>query len=88
MYSVLKGRVSLRRGGMEIAVITEGKCFGGMSFLLSSPRMVEAVALEDVDLVSIDNENINKLMNEYPAYIIEILREMAERMRDSNKVID
>ncbi|HSB34969.1 MAG TPA: YhjD/YihY/BrkB family envelope integrity protein [Nitrospirota bacterium] len=88
MFSVLKGRVSLRKGGMEIAVITEGKCFGGMSFLLSSSRMVEAVALEDVDLVSIDNENINKLMNEYPAYIIEILREMAERMRDSNKVID
>ena len=88
MFSVLKGKVSIRKDGREIAVIAEGQCFGGMSFLLSSPRMAQAVALEDVELVAIDNENINKLMNEYPAYIIEILREMAERLRDTNKVID
>ncbi len=88
MFSVLKGRVAIRKGGRDIAVITEGKCFGGMSFLLSSPRMAQAVALEDVELVAIDNGNIDKLMNEYPAYVIEILREMAERLRDTNRVTD
>jgi membrane protein len=88
MFSVLKGRVAIRKDGRDIAVITEGKCFGGMSFLLSLPRMAQAVALEDVELVAIDNENIGKLMNEYPAYVIEILREMAERLRDTNKVVD
>ena len=88
MFSVLKGRVAIRKGDTDIAVITEGKCFGGMSFLLSSPRLAQAVALEDVDLVVINYENIDKLMNEYPAYVIEILREMAERLRDTNEVID
>ena len=88
MFSVLKGRVAINKEGRDITVITEGKCFGGMSFLLSSPRMAQAVALEDVELVAIDNGNIDKLMNEYPAYVIEILREMAERLRDTNKVID
>jgi membrane protein len=88
MFSVLKGRVAIRKDGREIAVITEGKCFGGMSFLLSSPRMAQAVALEDVELVAVGNENLDKLMSEYPAYVVELLREMAERLRDTNKVVD
>jgi CRP-like cAMP-binding protein len=59
-----------------------------MSFLLASSRAARAVALDDVELVTISNENINNLMNEYPEFVLEILREMAERFRESNKVID
>jgi YihY family inner membrane protein len=88
MFSVLTGRVAIMKGGKEIAVITPGKCFGGMSFLLASSRAARAVALDDVELVTISNENINNLMNEYPEFVLEILREMAERFRESNKVID
>ena len=88
MFSVLKGRVGIIKGEKEIAVITAGRCFGGMSFLLSSPRVAGAVALEDVELVTINNENISKLMNEYPEFVVEMLREMADRLRESNKVLD
>ena len=88
MYSVLKGRVAILKGEKEIAVIAPGKWFGGMSFLLSSPRVAKAVALEDVELVTIKNENINNLMNEYPEFVVEMLREMAQRLRETNKVID
>jgi membrane protein len=88
MFSVLTGSVAIRRGEQEIAVITSGKCFGGMSFLLSSPRVAMAVALEDVELVIITRENINSLMNEYPDFVLELLREMAERLRETNKSID
>jgi CRP-like cAMP-binding protein len=76
------------KGDKEIGVIETGQCFGGISFLLSSPRVARAVALEDSELVAIRNENINKLMNEYPEFIIEVLREMALRLREANKVID
>jgi len=88
MFSVLKGRVAIYKGDKEIGVIETGQCFGGISFLLSSPRVARAVALEDSELVAIRNENINKLMNEYPEFIIEVLREMALRLREANKVID
>jgi membrane protein len=88
MFSVRKGTVAIRKGEREIGVITAGTCFGGMSFLLSSPRVATAVALEDVELVSIDNENINKLMNEYPEFVVGILREMAQRLRETNKLLD
>ncbi len=85
MYSVLRGRVSIRKGGKVVAVVAPGKWFGGMSFLLSSPRMAEATALEDVELVTISNENINNLMNEYPEFVVSMLREMAERLREANR---
>lgn len=88
MFSVLAGRVSIRKGEKEIAVITPGKCFGGMSFLLSSPRIAMAVAVDAVELVTINNANIDDLMNEYPEFVIEILREMAERLRETNQVMD
>ena len=88
MFTVLTGSVAIRKGEQEIAIITSGKCFGGMSFLLSSPRVATAVALEDVELVIVTRENINSLMNEYPDFVLELLREMAERLRETNKLID
>jgi membrane protein len=88
MFSVLKGKVAIMKGEKEIAVITPGKCFGGMSFLLASPRVARAVALQDAELVTINNENINNLMNEFPEFVVEILREMAERLRETNRVVD
>jgi membrane protein len=88
LFCVLKGKVSIQKGDQVIGVIPAGKCFGGISFLLSTPRAATAVALEETELVAIGNENVNKLMNEYPEFVIEILREMALRLREANKLID
>ncbi len=71
-----------------IAVIAQGKSFGGLSFLLSSPRVATAVALEEVELVMLNNENISNLMNEFPEFVVGMLREMALRLRETNRLID
>jgi membrane protein len=88
MYSVLKGRVAIRKGEQDIGTVSEGKWFGGMSFLLASTRVATATALDEVELVTINNENITNLMNEYPEFVVEMLREMAQRLRETNKLID
>ncbi len=88
MFSVLKGRVSIRKEDKEIAVIPQGRSFGGLSFLLSSPRIATAVALDDVELLSLNSENINNLMNEFPEFVVKMLRETALRVRETNRVID
>jgi len=88
MYAVLRGTVSIRKNGQEIGAVPAGKSFGGLSFLLSSCRVASAVAVDDVQLVALNNENINRLMNEFPEMVVEMLREMALRLRESNKVID
>lgn len=88
IYSVLKGRVALRKDGKEIGKVDEGQFFGEMSFLLSTPRTTTAVAIDDVDLVEIDDDEIGSLMNEYPDFIVRMLREAAQRIREGNKLID
>lgn len=88
MYGVLKGRVQISKGDAVIGIIPEGKCFGAMSFLLSTTRTATATALENVELVGISSENIDKMMNEYPEFVIEILREIAARLREANKAVD
>lgn len=83
MFSVLKGSVSIRKGEREIGLIREGRSFGGLSFLLGSARVATAVAVEDAELVVLDNDNINNLMNEFPEFVVEMLREMAQRLREA-----
>jgi membrane protein len=88
MFSVLKGRVGIYKNEKVIAEIPAGKCFGEMSFLLAAPRVATAVALEDVELVMISNENINNLMNAFPEFVVGMLREMAARLRETDRLID
>jgi len=88
MYSVIKGRVAIRMAEKDLGTISEGECFGGLSFLLASKRVATATALDDVELVIINKENINNLMNEYPEFVVEMLREMALRLRETNKLIE
>jgi membrane protein len=88
MFSVLSGTVALHQRGRLIAEIPEGKCFGEISFLLAVPRLSTAVASQDVELVSIDNENVTLLMNEYPDFVVEVLRDMALRLREADTLID
>jgi membrane protein len=88
MYSVLTGKVGIRKNDKEIAVVPEGKCFGEVAYLLAIPRVATAVALDDVELVTISNENISVLMSEFPEFVVEMLRDMTMRLRDTNRLVD
>jgi CRP-like cAMP-binding protein len=76
------------KDGRKIADVPEGKMLGALSFLLSSPRTTTAVALDDVELVVLNNQNIDNLMNEFPSLVVEMVREMAVRLRETNGATD
>jgi len=85
MFGVLKGKAELRKDDKVIGTILPGKCFGALSFLMSVPRVATCVAAEDTELVVINAENIDKMMDEYPEFVIEILKEIALRLREASK---
>lgn len=87
MFSVLTGRVGISKNDTVIAEIMAGKCFGESSFLLAAPRADKAVALDAVELVIISSENIHNLMNEFPGFVVEMLKELAVRLRETNKLV-
>jgi len=88
MFSMLKGNVTIWKGGRIIATVTAGQYFGVVSFLLSTPRIAAAVAQDDVELVMITRKNITDLMNESPDFILAMLRETAMRLRETNKLFE
>jgi len=88
MFYLLKGLVSIRKDEKELGRILPGRYFGEMAFLLSEPRVASAVALQDTELVIINNRNMKTLIRESPDLIWEILEEMALRLRETNKLIE
>ena len=88
MFSILKGNVTLWKGGRVIATVSAGQYFGVVSFLLATPRIAAAVALDDVELVMITRQNLANLMNESPEFILAMLRETAMRLRETNKLFE
>jgi YihY family inner membrane protein len=88
MFSVLKGAIAIRKGERELFRIGAGQYFGVVSFLLATPRIAAAVAVEDVELVMVTRQNITNLMNESPEFILSMLRETALRLRETNKLFE
>jgi membrane protein len=80
LFFVLAGSVSVRKDGREVERVPPGGCFGVGSFLLSSRREATAVALEDVNAVAVNNDNIYALMDEHPEIVMEVLRWLARRL--------
>lgn len=88
MFQVVKGRIAVRKGEREIVQVRAGQYFGVVSFLLDTPRIASAEALEDAELVMITRKNINALMNESPEFILAMLKEIALRLRETNRLFE
>jgi membrane protein len=88
MFSLLKGNVTIWKGGRVIATLTAGHYFGVVSFLLATPRIAAAVAQDDVELVMITRQNITDLMHESPAFLLSMLKETAMRLRETNRLFE
>jgi len=88
MFSILKGTVTVMKGGRVIATVVAGQYFGVVSFLLATPRIADAVAQDEVELVLITRKNITDLMNESPEFILAMLKETAMRLRETNKLFE
>jgi len=84
MYYILRGSVSIRKGGQELANLQKGGFFGEMSYLLNTQRSADAIAIEDCDCLLIHEQNLRSLMREYPETIREMLVEMALRLRKTS----
>ena len=86
MFYVLRGGVTICQGERELTTVREGHYFGMVSFLLGTPRTASAAVIEDAELVMINQQNISGLMQESPELIIAMLKEVAGRMREANRV--
>jgi CRP-like cAMP-binding protein len=84
-YIVRRGRVEVfvtRGGDRQLAILHEGAVFGELALLTDQARTASVRALDDVELVVIDQDGFLDLWRHHPEALLPLLRVIFERVRD------
>src|SRR3990172_996825 len=81
MYIVVKGRVRLHRDKQEILVVGEKEAFGTWALFDNEPRLMTATALEDVQLLRIEQEEFFDLLADHIEITQSIFRALVGRIK-------
>jgi CRP-like cAMP-binding protein len=92
MFIILEGRVKISRisdEGREVilSIMSEGDFFGEMSILDGQARSANVITLEDSSILIIHREDFLQMMHDFPQIAINLLKELAHRLRRSDSQI-
>lgn len=85
MYVVIEGSVRLSVTGRSLEKVGPGGVFGEMALIDAAPRSATAFAVTDCRLVSITRERFTTLVQQNPQFALEIMRVMANRLRNMDR---
>ena len=91
-FFVLEGSVKVTRlskDGREVilAMLNEGEFFGEMSLLDGESRSANVIALEKTKVLTLDRNDFIEVVNDYPQIAVQLLKELARRLRKSDRQI-
>ena len=92
MFVILEGRVKISRisdDGREVilSILSEGDLFGEMSLLDGHTRSANVTATEESELLVIRRKDFLQMLRDYPQIAINLLKELAQRIRKSDEQI-
>ncbi|MCK4578809.1 MAG: Crp/Fnr family transcriptional regulator [Candidatus Marinimicrobia bacterium] len=92
LYIIEKGSVKITRlneDGREVilAILGSAEFFGEMALLDGQGRSANVMALEDAVLYTLNRRDFLDVLNRFPSISIQLLREMAIRLRKSDQQI-
>lgn len=85
LYVILRGRVSLSKGGQQLVTVGEKEALGTWGLFEAEPRVMSARAAEESLLLKVDREDFYDLLLDYPELGQSILKALVRRLR---KLID
>ncbi len=87
-YVILAGdadiMVETPSGPAKVATLTRNMIVGEIAILCDVPRTATVTAASALTVLRIDKETFYRLINEFPAMAIEIMRELAARVERMN----
>ena len=91
-FFVLEGSVKVTRlskDGREVilAMLNEGDFFGEMSLLDGESRSANVIALEKTKVLTLYRNDFIEVVNDYPQIAVQLLKELARRLRKSDRQI-
>lgn len=87
MYVVRSGTVVIEAGGNTLTSVGAGGIFGEMSLIDQSPRSATAKSQGDCEVAPINDKAFLFLVHETPYFALDVMRVLAERVRQMNSLI-
>ena len=87
-YIVKRGKVEIRPKGRAVETIAPGEIFGELALLDHEPRGAGAVAVGEVELVTIDRSVFATLLRDDPDFALTVLRLLARRLRATTAMFE
>jgi len=87
MYLVRSGRVTINVNDKLIEEIGPGGIFGEMALISSGGRSAAVVAVEDSEVIPIDQRLFLILVQDTPNFALSVLRVLSRRLRNMNQYI-
>ena len=92
LYIVRKGQVAIRLSSDEgkeaiLALLDRGDVFGELSLLDDEPRSTDAVAREEVDLLTLQREDFRRFLEERPHLSMRLLSALTRMVRRVTQLI-
>lgn len=87
MYVVLEGQIDLLVKGKLVESLGPGGVFGEMALIDTTERSATAIARLDTRLVPVSEKRFQTLIQQTPRFAIQIMRVLAERLRNMDRRI-
>jgi CRP-like cAMP-binding protein len=87
MFFVRKGKVEILIRDKAVDAVGRGGIFGEMSLIDLEPRSATVVAVEDCEVVPINERLFVELVQESPYFALDVMRVLAERIRLLDRLV-
>jgi CRP/FNR family cyclic AMP-dependent transcriptional regulator len=84
MFVVLDGAVDVKLCEKLLETVHSGGLVGEMALIDDAPRSASAVAAEPSRILEVDKKRFTYLVQEHPTFALQVMEEMAARLRRAN----
>lgn len=85
LYVIVKGKVAIRDGSLQLASLGERDFFGELAVLDQEPRSADAVCLEETELLRLRAADFGELMTRRPPIQQHVTLVLVRRVREMTK---
>jgi CRP/FNR family cyclic AMP-dependent transcriptional regulator len=86
-FIVMRGQVEIRSGDRHFETLGPDGIFGEMALIDDGPRSATAIALTEVTLAPIKENQFLFLVQNTPFFALSVMRVLAHRLRRQNKMV-
>jgi len=85
MFVIKSGQVRIQLGNRTLTELSADSIFGEMALIDNEPRSATAVAITDVELVPVSEQQFLFMVGQTPYFALKVMRVLALRLRVTSK---